>query len=479
MGSICYSVMISLGEMIAYLPIAGGHIALAARFVDPALSFAIGWNYVVSPRISGWRKSADNQYNWIIIMPAELTAAAVLINLWNKTINNAAWISLCLVVVVVINFLGAGVYGECEFWFASIKVLTIVGLIILGIIISAGGGPSGEVIGFKYWRDPGPFTQYAGIPGSLGQFLGFWAVLTQAAFSYIGTEIVAVAAAEARNPRKTLPSSIKKVYIRILIFYLGGTFIIGILVPSDATGLKLNSGNALASPFVIAIRKAGIPALPSIINACLLTSAWSAASSDLFTSSRALYGLAVNNQAPKIFARTTKNGLPWVALIVCALFGGLSYMSLSKGAGKVFGYLANLTAACGLLTWWGISFTYIRFHKGMKVQGIDRNTLPYRSVFNTNAIAAWYALVLISIILFFSSYSVFLRDKWDFPTFITNYLPVFLFPAMWVGYKLIKRTKWHRPAEMDFYSGLEEIEADCYDEPPPKNLWEKIWAKIV
>ena len=108
---------------------------------------------------SPWSVTDDLQYNWIIIMPAELSAAAVLINLWNDSVNNAVWITVCLIVVVFINFMGAGVYGECEFWFASIKVITIVGLILLGIILSAGGGPSGEVIGFKYWRDPGPFTR--------------------------------------------------------------------------------------------------------------------------------------------------------------------------------------------------------------------------------------------------------------------------------------------------------------------------------
>ena len=134
---------ISLGEMISFLPIPGGHIRLAARFVDPALAFCMGWNY--------W-------YNWTIILPAELSAAAVLINLWNKTVNNGVWIAVCLLVVVFINVLGAGAYGEAEFWFASIKVLTIVGLIILGIIISAGGGPNGEKIGFKYWKDPGPYV---------------------------------------------------------------------------------------------------------------------------------------------------------------------------------------------------------------------------------------------------------------------------------------------------------------------------------
>jgi amino acid transporter len=115
----------------------------------------------------------------------------------------------------------------------------------------------------------------------------------------------------------------------------------------------------------------------------------------------------------------------------------------------------------------------------MKSQGISRDSLPYKNMFNHNAIAAWYALILISIILFFSSYNVFLAGAWDFPTFITNYLPLFLFPITWGGYKLVKRTKWLRPAEMDFFSGLEEIEADCYEEPAPKNLWEKIWAKIV
>nr|ODN91508.1 AAT family amino acid transporter [Cryptococcus depauperatus CBS 7855] len=467
MGSICYCMMISLGEVVSQFPVPGGHIKLAARFVDPALAFAMGWNY--------W-------YNWVIILPAELSAAAVLINLWNKTISNALWISICLIVVVVINLFGAGVYGECEFWFASIKVLTIrrwLTFLQLGIIITSGGGPDHTSIGFQYWRDPGPFVQYEGIAGSLGQFLGFWAVLTQAAFSYIGTEIIAIAAGEAKNPRRNIPRAIRRVYIRILIFYLGGTFIIGLLVPSTDKGLALNSGNALASPFVIAIKRAGIPVLPSIINACLLTAAWSAASSDLYTSSRALYGLSITHQAPKIFSRTTKNGLPYVAITLCALFGGLAYMSLQSTAGQVFGYFANLTAAAGLMTWWGICFIYIRFEKGLRTQGIPRSSLPYAPRLNYKACAAWYAIIMISIILFFSGWSVFLRSKWSTATFITTYLPIWLFPVQWFGFKYIKKTRFVRASEMDFVSGLDAIEADCYDEPPPKNWVEKIWRGLM
>ncbi|KAJ8475346.1 hypothetical protein ONZ45_g2324 [Pleurotus djamor] len=461
-GSICYSVMISLGEMIAYLPIPGGHIKLAERFVDPALSFTMGWNY--------W-------YNWTIILPAELSAAAVLIGYWNKEINPAAWITICLVVTVVINMLGAGVYGECEFIFASIKVITITGLIILGIVLDLGGGPNHDRIGFRYWKNPGPFVQFEGIAGSKGQFLGWWAVMTQAAFSFIGTEIVAIAAGEAKNPRRNLPKAIRRVYIRILLFYIGGTIIIGLLVPSNSDGLDLGGGDAASSPFVIAIQNAGIKVLPHIINACLLTSAWSAASSDLYTSSRALYGLAVSKNAPQIFLRTSKTGLPYVSVIFCALFSALAYMGINAGSGKVFGWFANMTAVAGLMTWFGICVTYLRFYAGMKAQRFDRSQLPYAS--KLQPFAAWYALVFCLVICFFSGWRVFLRGQWDQATFVTNYFPLMLFPVLYIGAKFWYREPYKRPHEMDFITNIAEIEADTYDEPPPKNKWEAFWAWLM
>ncbi|QRV83617.1 amino acid permease [Ceratobasidium sp. AG-Ba] len=463
MGSICYSVMISLGEMIAYLPIPGGHIKLAERFVDPAFSFTMGWNY--------W-------YNWTIILPAELAAAAVLINYWMKDrINDALWISICLIVVVVINMLGAGVYGECEFIFASIKVITITGLIILGIVLDLGGGPNHDRIGFRYWKNPGPFAQYAGIAGSKGQFLGWWSVMTQAAFSFIGTEIVAIAAGEAKNPRRNLPKAIRRVYIRILLFYIGGTLIIGLLVPSNHPGLDLADGTAAASPFVIAIKTAGIKGLPSVINAALLTSAWSAASSDLYTSSRALYGLALAGNAPKIFGKVSKSGLPYISVIFCSAFSALAYMSVNSGAGRVFGWFANMTAVAGLMTWFGICFTYVRFYSGLKAQGFDRSTLPFAS--KLQPYAAWYGLVSCLLICFFSGWNVFLKGNWEVDTFVTNYLPFVLFPILYIGAKFVYRQPMVRPSEMDFTSGIAEIEADTYDEPPPKNVWEKFWAWLM
>ncbi|KAF8633974.1 hypothetical protein AX15_001152 [Amanita polypyramis BW_CC] len=462
MGSICYSVMVSLGEMIAFLPVPGGHIKLAGRFVDPALSFTMGWNY--------W-------YNWAIVLPAELSASSVIIGFWNPRINPAVWITICLVVVLVINMLGAGAYGEAEFWFASIKVITITGLIILGIVIDLGGGPNHDRLGFRYWKHPGPFAQYEGIQGSTGRFLGFWAVLTQAAFSFIGTEIVAIAAGETKNPRRNLPRAIKRVYIRILLFYIGGTAVIGLLVPSDDEGLNLSDGTAASSPFVIAIKRSGIKVLPHIINACLLTSAWSAASSDLYTASRALYGLAASGNAPKIFLKTSRGGLPYVSIIFTSLFALLAYMASGAGSGRVFGWFTNMTSIAGLMTWFGICVTYVRFYHGLKVQGYNRATLPFRS--RLQPFAAWYAIVFIMVVCFFSGWTVFLKGQWRTDQFVTNYLPFILFPIMYTVARLYYRQGPIPPEEIDFVTGIKELERDTYDEPPPKNKIDAFWQWLV
>jgi amino acid transporter len=384
---------------------------------------------------------------------------------------------MCLVVVISINLCGAGVYGEAEFWFASIKVITITGLIILGIVLDLGGGPNHDRLGFRYWKHPGPFVQYLNIPGKLGQFAGFWAVLSQAAFSFIGTEIVAIAAGEAKNPRRNLPKAIRRVYIRILLFYIGGTIVIGLLVPSNEPLLIKGMGNAAGSPFVIAIKIAGIKGLPSVINAALLTSAWSAASSDLYTSSRALYGLALAGNAPSIFKRTSARGLPYVSVFTCAAFCALAYMSVNKGAGKVFGWFQNMTSNAGLLTWFGITVTYLRFHAGWKAQGLDRSKLPYAS--GLQPFAAWYAMICCVVLILTSGFKVFIKGQWAADTFVTTYLPVALFPLLYFGGKLWTKTAYVRAADMDFTTGIDQIEAETYDDPPPRNWGEKIWAQLM
>ncbi|KAI0697278.1 amino acid permease [Cytidiella melzeri] len=461
-GTICFSMMVSLGEMIAYLPLPGGQIMLAERFVDSAWAFTLGWIY--------W-------FNWIIVLPAELSAASVLVHFWTTKVNDAVWVTVFLVIIICINALGAGAYGEAEFAFASIKVITITGLIILGIVLDLGGGPNHDRLGFRYWKHPGPFVQYNGISGAKGQFLGFWAVLTNAGFSFIGTEIVAITSGEARNPRRNIPRAIRRVYIRILLFYIGGVTVIGLLVPSNHPDLSLKTSTAAKSPFVIAIKTAGITGLPSVINAALLTSATSAASSDLYTSSRALYGLALRGNAPKFFATVSKSGLPYYSVAFSASFGLLAYMAVSNGAGRVFGWFANMTSVAGLMSWFGISVIYIRFHAGLKAQGFDRKTLPFVSPIQP--FAAWYSAAFALLICILSGWAVFLRGNWAVDVFITNYLPLVLFPILYVGARFWRGSRWVNPEDMDFKSGLDIVEAASYDEPAPRNWVEKGWGWLM
>ncbi|KAH7890310.1 amino acid permease [Phlebopus sp. FC_14] len=460
-GTICYSVMITVGEMIAYLPVAGGHIKLAERFVDPAFAFAMGWNL--------W-------YNWTV-SATELSAAATIIDFWEHGVSNAVWITMCLVVAVGINIWGVGAYGETEFWFCSIKVVTITGLIILGIVLDLGGGPNHDRIGFRYWKNPGPFVNFDGIPGVKGHFLGWSRVVTQAAFSYVGAEVVAMTAAEAKNPRRNVPKAVRRIYFRVLVFYIGGVFVIGLLVPSNNLLLNLNSKNASASSFVIAINQAGIRGLPSVINAAILSSAWSAASSDLYIASRGLYGLAASGNAPKMFLKTSRSGLPYVSVTLCACFSLLAYMAVGNSSGIVFTWFSSMTATCGLTTWFGIGITYLRFYKGLRAQGIDRSKLPYTS--RLQPYAAWWAVCASAVTMFFSAWEVFLRGNWLAATFVTNYLPIMLFPVLYVIAKLVNKVPLVKPSDMDFKSGVAEIDAITHDDPPPKNWIERVWMWLA
>ncbi|PLW05859.1 hypothetical protein PCANC_13980 [Puccinia coronata f. sp. avenae] len=458
MGTILINVMASLGEMVSHLPIAGGHITLAGRFVDSSLALTMGYNYF---------------YNWSIVLPTELSASAILMNYWTKSVNNAVWIGLFLIIVALINLGGARFYAEFEFWFASIKVVTIVGLIILGLILNAGGGPDHDPIGSRYWREPGPFVQYLGIKGVLGRFLGFWSVLIQAAFSCTGTEITAMTAAEAKNPKKSLPRAIKGVAVRIALFYILGVLVIGLLVPSNNPRLNLNSHDATSSPFMIAIEKSGIKSLPSIINAALLSSAWSAASSNMYTSSRALYALAIAGNAPAIFKRTNRWGLPWVCLLVSFSCGFLAFMSLgSGGAGLVFKWLSTMASSTGLLTWVGILITYLRFDAGVKAQNINRDQFPYKSY--VRSAGAVYGLLMCCLILLFNSPSVFIKGHWDTATFITGYLPTLMAIATYTMSKLNRKRKGARTAivgvhEMDFFTDSRDEARDGPDDDDNPN----------
>jgi amino acid transporter len=247
-----------------------------------------------------------------------------------------------------------------------------VGLIIAGLAVDLGGSPSGDRIGFRYWKNPGPFNAYL-IPGNTGKFLGFWSSLISAAYSYANIQVVAIAGAETRNPRVIIPNAIRMTFWRVLIFYVVSILIVGMLVPYDDLNLGISTGDAQQSPFVIAFQRAGINVLPSIINAIVCTSAFSCGSACVFLASRTLYGLAEDKQAPQFLLRTNRFGTPYLAVAASLIFMPLVYLSLGSNSSVVFGWFVNITTIAGLIGWLVIEVTYLRFFYALKTQGISRD----------------------------------------------------------------------------------------------------------
>ncbi|PLW48392.1 hypothetical protein PCASD_02900 [Puccinia coronata f. sp. avenae] len=443
MGTVVCSIQMALGEMITHMPCHGALTIFPSRFVDPALGFTAGWNY--------W-------YSFAICVAGEVTAASIVVEYWKAPVSSGVWITIFFLSTCTINFFGVKCYGEFEFVFAAVKILAIITLIILGVVLNLGGGPTHEFIGLKYWRDPGMFRQLNEIPGAAGRFLGFWSVFIQAAYSFLGSETVALAAAETENPKKTVPTAIKGVFYRLLLFYVASAFVIGINVPFNEPQLLGGTGDASSSPFVIAINRAKIKVLPDFINAVVLVSAYSATSSEVYCGSRVLRGLAINGMAPKIFSRINSSGTPINAIMASSIPGLLAYMSLSSKSSTIFLWLVNVSAMGGIFNWWTICLTYIRFHKGLKAHGVDRNGLAYKAPFQPYL--TYYGIVMLTAIILMSGFKVFLNGRWSWGAFIGAYITLPIFGFGYLFWKLYHKTKVVKIDQMKILVTQEKIPKD-------------------
>ncbi|KAG6840193.1 hypothetical protein C0991_008329 [Blastosporella zonata] len=243
MGIMLINVTQALGEMCILFPVSGGFYTLASRFLDPSFAFAMGWNYYLQ---------------WAVVLPLEITVAGTTVQYWNTSVPLAAWITIFWMVIVIFSVFGTLGYAEEEFWSSCLKLLVIVMFIFIGVVCVCGGGPkSGEYshyIGGKFWSDPGPFAN---------GFKGVCAVFVTAAFAFSGTELIGLAASETPNPRKTMPGAVKGTFWRITVIYVLSLTVIGLLVPYNEPRL-LGGTSAAASPFVIALKNAGIKGLDRV-----------------------------------------------------------------------------------------------------------------------------------------------------------------------------------------------------------------------
>ncbi|KAM0544082.1 hypothetical protein ACHAPJ_011964 [Fusarium lateritium] len=449
MGLVVFMVTAAVGEMTSWLPMSGGFAGYAARFCDPSLGFALGWCY--------WIKTS-------IVTPSQLTAAALVLQFWvdRETVNPGVFIAIFLVLIICINLLGISFFGELEFWLSSFKIVVILGILLFSFILVLGGGPDHDLKGFRYWKNPGAFRPYID-QGSTGRFLGFWSCLINATFAYSGTEFVGVTVAEAQNPRKTIPKAIKLTFYRILVFYCLSVLFVGMLVPYNSPSLAFATTQAKtgasASPFVVAAEVAGIGAISHLLNACILIFVFSSANSDLYISSRTLYGLASNGHAPKILKRTNVRGVPVYALGSSALFSLLAFMNVSDDSTKVFTYFVNMVYIFGLLTWISILVTHISWCRARKVQRITKEILPYAAplgIYGSYGAAAVCILVALT-----KNYDVFTGDLSEkYKSFITGYIGIPVYLVLIFGHKLVTKSKGRTPEEIDFYTGKDVIDRE-------------------
>lgn len=331
-------IMRALGEMTVHSPVAGSFSQYAHQYFGPLAGYLTGWNY--------W-------FFWIVACIAEITVTGIYMGYWFPDIPQWMWALAALAGMGAINLLAVKVFGEFEFWFSLVKILTIIAMILGGLgIVLLGFGNNGNGIAAgisNLWAHGGFMPK--GIEGILMS-------LQLAVAGYAGVELIGLTAGEAKNPVKTIPKAINSVFWRILIFYVGTIFVILTITP-------WNQLSPNVSPFVMTFELLGIKTAAGIINFVLITAALSSANSGIFSTGRILFGMAQKGHALKRFGRVSRSGVPYSAVIstVAILLIGvlLNYVMPED----VFIVMTSIATFCAVWTWSMILLAQIKFRRSL------------------------------------------------------------------------------------------------------------------
>lgn len=348
-GIFIYFIMRAMGEMLYLEPNTGSFATFGYKYIHPLAGYLTAWS---------------NWFQWVIVGMAEIIAVGAYMQYWFPDLP--AWIPgiIAMVMLGAANLISVKSFGEFEFWFSLIKVVTIILMIVAGFgLIFFGIGNGGEAIGFSnLWEHGGFFT---------GGWTGFFFALSLVIGAYQGVELIGITAGEAKDPRKTLTSAIQSIIWRILIFYIGAILVIVTVYPWD----QLQS---VGSPFVATFAKVGITAAAGIINFVVITAAMSGCNSGIYSAGRMLYTLGVNGQAPKFFTKISSQGVPIVGtigvLIGLAVGVVLSYIAPEN----LFVYVYSASVLPGMVPWFVILISQIKFRKA---KGAEMDKHPFKMPF--------------------------------------------------------------------------------------------------
>ena len=424
-GVIIYFLMASIGELATFYPVSGSFGAYATRFIDPGVGFGVGWLFWIL---------------WILVASVDIITLSKILHYW-EFFRQFSTFSICIVFLLLLyllNLVSVKVYGEVEYWITIIKVLTVIAFLVVGVAIVFGITGNSEA-GINTFIKNGEKTSSAGI-------LGLFGVLSTAAFSFGGTEVVAVTAGESPNPKETMPKAVKQVFWRILIFYIATMIIISSIVSANDPRL-LDTKNVTASPFTIVFQNIGLEIAAVIMNVVILTSVLSAANSGMYVSSRQLFSLSSHNYGPKVFKKLNSNSIPVIALTFSAIFMVLCFI-FEKLNPSGYYMLLSMVGIIVMIIWMVSLISQIRLRKAIVRQGKKaEDVLPYTA--KTGIVGSYIALISFATIIILQLFADYTTG--GFVQMVYNLVCPAIGVVMYLVFKVVTKRKFVKLEEMDIH----------------------------
>ncbi|VFP86655.1 Lysine-specific permease [Candidatus Erwinia haradaeae] len=425
-GLMVYFLMTSLGELASFMPVSGSFSTYGSRYVEEGFGFALGWNY--------W-------YNWAITIAVDLVAAQLIMSWWFPDAPGWIWSTLFLGLIFLLNNISVRNFSTSEYWLSLVKVATVILFIVVGIVMILHALHDSASTTWKNWTiGDAPFV---------GGFSSIIGVAMIVGFSFQGTELIGIAAGESVNPQKSIPKAVRQVFWRILLFYVLAIIVISIIIPyTDPNLLKTSVQDISISPFTLVFQHAGLLPAAAVMNVVILTAVLSSGNSGMYSATRMLFALASDGKAPRIFANTSKTGIPRTALYATTLVAGLCFLTVAYSKTTIYLWLLNASGVTGFIAWLGIAISHYRFRKGYISQGRNLDNLPYRATYFP--VGPIFAFIICLVITFGQHYQAFCSDHINWHEIAATYIGIPLFLCLWMGFKIKYKSRFVKYSEMSF-----------------------------